>query len=151
MPRLPRTGLQALVLGTAVESTTIECAEVRGSPALDVDLVVVLEVSANTGKVDNDGNVKLLELVRGTDTAELEELRGVVCSTGDNDLAGSSGRSSDTSVAAVLGAGLVKILAIKELDTGGARRRRLVEVNLGNVAVGPHIWSYVSWSSCRAR
>jgi hypothetical protein len=127
-------------LSTAVESTAIECDEIRGGFALDIDLIVVLEVSANTGKVDNDGNVKLLKLVGRTDTAELKELRRVVCSTGDDDLARSSCRSSDTSIATVFGAGLVEILTIKELDTSGARRLRLVEVDLGNVAVGPDIW-----------
>ena len=106
---------------------------------MDVDLVVVLEVGADTGKVDNDGDVELLELVGGTDTAELQELRRVVCSTGDDDLARSSCRSGNTSVAAVLGAGLVEVLAVKEFDTSGARRRRFVEGDLGNVAVGPDI------------
>jgi hypothetical protein len=65
----------------------------------------------------------------------------VVCTTGDDDLAGSSHRSSDTSVAAVLGAGLVEILTVKEFDTSGARRSGLVESDLGNVAVGSHVWS----------
>jgi hypothetical protein len=101
---------------------------------------VVLEVGADTGEINNDGNVKLLELVGGSDTAELQELRRVVCSAGDDDLARRSCRSGDTSVAAVLGAGLVEILAVKELDTSGARRRRLVEGDLGDVAVGPDIW-----------
>ena len=133
--------LQALVLGTAVESAATECDEVRGSFALDVDLVVVLKVGANAGKVDNNGNVKLLELAGRTDTAELEELRRVVCSTGDDDLARSSCRSSDTSIAAVLRASLVEILAIEELNTSGTRRRRLVEGDLGNMAVGPDICS----------
>jgi hypothetical protein len=101
---------------------------------------VVLEVGADTRKVDDDGNVELLKLVGGTDTAELEELRRVVCSAGNDDLTRSSCGSSDTSIAAVLGAGLVEILTVKELDTGGARRRRLVEGDLGYVAVGPDIW-----------
>lgn len=134
---------QAFVLGTAVESTAIECAEIRGSFPLDVDLIVVLEVSTNTGKVDNDGNVELLKLVGGTDTAELEKLRRVVCSTGDDDLARSSHQSSDTSIAAVLGAGLVEVLTVKELNTSGARGRRLIEVDLGNVAVRPDICAHV--------
>jgi len=133
--------LQALVLGSAVESAAVECNEVRGSFALDVDLVVVLEVGANAGKVDNDGNVELLELVGGTDTAELQELRRVVCSTRDDDLARSSRRSGDTSIAAGLGAGLVEILTVKELNASGTGRRGLVEVDLGNVAVGPDVWS----------
>ena len=64
----------------------------------------------------------------------------VVRSTGDDDLAGSSCRSSDTSITTVLGTGLVEILTIKELDTSGARRGRLVESDLGNVAVGSDIW-----------
>lgn len=102
---------------------------------------MVLEVSANTRKVDNDGNIKLLKLVGGTDTAELQELRRVVCSTSNDDLARSGCRSSDTRIAAVLRAGLVEILTVKELDTGGARRRRLVEGDLGDVAVGPDICS----------
>jgi hypothetical protein len=102
---------------------------------------VVLEVGANAGKVDNDGNVELLELVGGTDTTELQELRRVVCSTRDDDLARSSCRSGDTSIAVGLGASLVEILTVKELDAGGARRRGLVEVDLGNVAVGPDVWS----------
>jgi hypothetical protein len=133
--------LQALVLGAAVESAAAECDEVGGSFALDVDLVVVLEVGADTGKVDDDGDVKLLKLGGGTDTAELEELRRVVGSAGDDDLARSSCGSSDASIAAVLGAGLVEILTVEELDTSGARRRRLVEGDLGYVAVGPDIWS----------
>jgi hypothetical protein len=132
--------LQALVLGAAVEPAAVESAEVRGSFALDVDLVVILEVGANTGKVDDDGDVELLQLIGGTDTAELQELRGVVGSAGDDDLARSSGRSSDTRVAAVLGAGLVEVLTVEELDTSGARRRsRLIEGDLGHVAVGPDI------------
>jgi hypothetical protein len=65
----------------------------------------------------------------------------VVRSTGDDDLAGSSYRSCDTSIATVLGAGLVEILTVKEFDTSGTRRSRLVESDLGNVAVGSHIWS----------
>jgi hypothetical protein len=131
--------IKALVLGTAVKGTTVECGEVRGSFALDVDFVVVLQVGANTGKIDDDGNVKLLELVGGTHTAQLEQLGRVVCSTGDDDLAGSSYRSSDTSIALVLGTGLVEILTVKELDTSGARSRRVVESDLGNVAVGSDI------------
>ena len=131
--------IEALVLGTAVKSTTVECGEIRGSFALDVDLVVILQVGANTGKIDNDGNVKLLELVGRTHTTQLEQLGRVVCSTGDNDLAGSSYGSSDTSVAAVLGTGLVEILTVKELDTSGARSRRVVKSDLGNVAVGSDI------------
>jgi hypothetical protein len=133
--------LQALVLVTAVKSTAIEGGEIRGSFALDVDFVVILQVGTNTGKIDNDGNVKLLELVGWAHTAQLEQLGRVVCSTGDDDLAGSSYRSSDTSVAAVLGTGLVEILTVKELDTSSTRRSRLVESDLGNVAVGPDIWS----------
>jgi hypothetical protein len=133
---------QALVLGAAVEPAAVESAEVRGSFALDVDLVVVLEVGADTGKVNDDGDVELLQLVGRADTAELEKLRRVVGSTGDDDFAGSSGRSSDTSVAAVLRAGLVEVLAVEELDTSGARRRgRLVEGDLGHVAVGANIWA----------
>jgi hypothetical protein len=73
--------LQALVLGTAVESAAIECNEIRGSFALYVDLVVVLKVGANTGKVNDDRDVKLLELFGGTDTTELEELGRVVGTT----------------------------------------------------------------------
>lgn len=133
--------VQTLVLGTAVKSTAIECGEIGGSFALDVDFVVVLQVGANTGKIDNDGNFKLLELVGRTHTAQLEQLGRVVCSTGDDDLTGSSYRPSDTSIALVLGAGLVEILTVKELDTSGARSCRVVESDLGNVAVGPDIWS----------
>lgn len=132
---------KALVLVTAVEPTAIECDEIRGSFALDADLIVVLEVSANTGKVDNDRNVKILELAGGTDTAEFQELRRVVCASGDDDFARSSRRSSLTSIAAVLGAGLVKVLTVKELNTSSTRGSGLVEVDLGNVAVGPDIWA----------
>ena len=64
----------------------------------------------------------------------------VVCSTGDDDFAGSSCRSSDTSITTVLRTGLVEILTIEELDTSGARRGRLVESDLGNMAVGSDIW-----------
>jgi hypothetical protein len=63
----------------------------------------------------------------------------VVCSTGDDDLTGSSHRPSDTSIAAGLGAGLVEILTVKEFDTSGARSRGIVESDLSNVAVGPDI------------
>jgi len=133
--------LQALVLGTSVESAAVECDEVRGSFALDIDLVVVLEIGADTGKVDNDGNVKLLKLVGGTDATELQELRRVVCATRNDDLARSSCGSSDASIAAVLGAGLVEILTVKEFDTSGTRRRGLVKGDLGHVAVGPDIWA----------
>ena len=131
--------VEALVLGTAVESAAIECDEVRGSLALDVDLVVILEVGANTGKVDDDGDVELLKLVGRTDTTELEELRRVVGTTGDNHFARSSCSSSDTSLAAAPGASLVEILAVKELDTSSTRRGGVIEVDLGNVAVGPDI------------
>jgi hypothetical protein len=131
--------VQALILGAAVESAAIECREVFGSFALDVDLVVVLEVGANTGKVDDDGNIKLLELVGGTDTTELEELRRVVSTTGNDHLARSSSSSSNTSLAAAPGAGLVEVLAVKELDTSGARGFGIVESDLSNVAVGPDI------------
>jgi hypothetical protein len=131
--------VQALVLGTAIESAAIECGEVLGSLTLDVDLVVVLEVGTNTGKVDNDGDVKLLELVGGTDTAELEELRRVVSATGDDHLARSGCSSGDTGLAVAPGAGLVEVLAVKELDTSGARSFGIVEGDLGNVAVGPDI------------
>jgi hypothetical protein len=131
--------IQTLVLGTAVKRTAIECGEIRGSFALDVDLIVILQVGTNTGKINNDGNVKLLELVGGTNTAQLEQLGRVVCSTGDDDLAGSSHRPSDTSIALVLGASLVEVLTIKELDTSGARSCRVVESDLGNVTVGSDI------------
>ena len=67
-------------------------------------------------------------------------LRRVVCSAGNDDLTRSSCGSGDTSIATVLGAGLVEILAVKELDTSGTRGRRLVEGDLGHVAVGPDIW-----------
>lgn len=131
--------IQALVLGTGVESTAIERGEIRGSFTLNVDLIVVLEVSANTGKVDDNGNVKLLELVGGSHTRKLQELGRVVGSTGDDDLARSSCRSSDTSIAGILRTGLVKVSTVKKLDTSSARRCRLVEGNLGNVAVGSDI------------
>ena len=131
--------IEALVISTAVESAAIECDEVGGSLALDVDLVVILEVGANTGKVDDDGDVELLKLVGRTDTTELEELRRVVGTTGDNHFARSSCSSSDTSLAAAPGASLVEILAVKELDTSSTRRGGVIEVDLGNVAVGPDI------------
>jgi hypothetical protein len=133
--------VEALVISTAVESAAIEGDKVGRSLALDVDLVVILEVGANTGKVDDDGDIELLKLVGRTDTAKFEELGRVVGTARDDDLTRSSCRSSDTGLAAALGAGLVEVLAVKELDTSGARRSRLVEVDLGNVAVGPDICS----------
>lgn len=97
---------------------------------------MVLEVGADTGEVDDDGNVELLQLLGGTDTGKLQQLGRVVGSTGDDDFAGGLGRSGNTLLALVLGAGLVEVLAIEELDTCGARSLlSLVESDLGNVCV----------------
>ena len=58
---------------------------------------MVLEVGSDTGEITDNLDAKLVQLVGGTDTAQLEELRGVVDTTGNDHLAGSSGRTGDTS------------------------------------------------------
>lgn len=124
-----------VIVGVA-KGAAVQGGEVRRSLALDVDLVVVLEVGSDTGEVSNDGDVELVQLVGWADTTELEELGRVVGSSGDDDLFGSGGRTRLTSCAGVLGAGLVEVLAVEELNTGSAGRSNvLVEGDLGDVAV----------------
>ena len=136
-------GLPAVHAGVRLavtECAAVECGEVGGGFALDVDLVVVLEVGSDTGEVDNDGDVELGELIGRADTTQLEELRGVVGSTCDDDFLGGSGGTSLTLGTVGLGAGLVEVLAVEELDTGSAGRSDvLVKGDLGHVAVHPDI------------
>ena len=97
---------------------------------------MVLEVSSDTGEVDNDGDVELVQLLCWADTAELEELGRVVGSSCNNDFLGGSGRTSLTLGTVGLGAGLVEVLAVEEFDTSGTGRSDvLVEGDLGHVAV----------------
>jgi hypothetical protein len=127
--------VEAGVRRGGTECASAERSEVFLNLTLNADLVVILKVGADTGEVDDDGNVKLLELLSGTNTAQLEQLRRVVCSTSNDDLTGSSSRSGSTLGALVLGAGLVEVLSVEELDTGSAGRGGLVEGDLGDMAV----------------
>lgn len=81
--------LEAFIGWAFVEGAAIQGGEVVLDRALDRDLVMVLKVGSNTRRVDDDGDAKLLELVGRTDSAELQDLRGVVDATGNDDLAGS--------------------------------------------------------------
>jgi hypothetical protein len=132
--------LHAFVGVVAFESAAIKGGEVGFGFALHVDLVVVLEVGSYTGAVGDDGNVKLLELFGGSDTTELQELRRVVGSAGEDDFARCLGGSGDSLCARGLGAGLVEELTIEELNTSSAGRGDfLVEKDLGDMAVHPNV------------
>lgn len=128
--------LDAVVGAVSLEGAAVESREVVLDGALDGDLVVILEVGANTGEVDDDGDVELAQLLLRTDTRELEELGRVVGSTSDDDLAAGLDGAGGTLSAGVLGGGLVQILALEELDTGGGGSLGgLVEGDLGDVGV----------------
>lgn len=128
--------LDAGVGGVALECAAVEGAEVVLDLSLNADLVVILEVGADTGKVDNDGDIELLQLLGRTNTGKLQQLGRVVGSSSNDDFARGLGGTGDTLVALVLGASLVEVLAVEELDTGGARSLlSLVEGDLGNMCV----------------
>jgi hypothetical protein len=124
--------LDAGVGRVTLEGATVQSREIVLDCALDGDLVVVLEVGTDTGKVDNDGDVELLQLIGRTNTRELEKLGRVVCTTGNDDLTrGLNGTSSSLS-ASVLRAGLVEVLTLEEVNASGSGA---VEVDLCDVGV----------------
>ena len=65
-------------IGTLTESASLEGCEVGGCCALYVDLVVILEIGADTGEVLDDRDIELPELGCRTYTTELKELRRVL-------------------------------------------------------------------------
>jgi hypothetical protein len=101
---------------------------------------VVLKVCAHTGGIGDDGDLELLQFRSRTNTAKLEKLGRVVCSTCDDDFTRRLDGTGYASSAAVLGAGLIEVLTVQELYSSSARRTNLlVESDLSNVAVHPDI------------
>lgn len=101
---------------------------------------MVLEVGTYTRAVGDDRDVELLQLVGRSYTTELEKLGRVVGSTSEDDFTRCLCRSGDSSCARGLGAGLVEVLAVKELNTNSAGRGDvLVEKNLCDVAVQSNV------------
>jgi hypothetical protein len=86
---LPAGNTWVVDRASLAESAAVQSRKVGWGLSLDVDFVMVLEVGTNTWEVSNDGNTELLQLICGTNTGKLEELRAVVCTTGDDDFAGS--------------------------------------------------------------
>src|SRR5262249_26221056 len=52
---------------------------------LDVDLQVVLQVFPHGGNIDDSVDAEFLEFVRGTDARQLQQLRGVECTSAADD------------------------------------------------------------------
>jgi hypothetical protein len=128
-----------VLVSKEAKGASIERGKVLGRVALDSDFVVILEVGSNARKIRDDGNVELLQLGGRTNTTELENLRGIVDTSSDNDLAGSSGTAFLASGISGQRAGLVEVLAVKELDTGSTGRLRVIKGDLGDVGVGSHV------------
>jgi len=125
---------------TLSKSATVQSREVRWGLSLNVDLVVVLKVRSDTWQISDDRDVESLELIGRSDTRQLQKLRAVVGATCDDDLARSLHGAGGSSSAPALRAGLVKVLAIEELDSSSTRRcDGLVESNLGNMTVQSYI------------
>lgn len=123
------------------EGAAVKAGEVLAGVALDSDLVVVLEVSADTGEVGDDVDAEFSEFICGTDTAEFQQLRRVVDAAGDDDFTGSGG-GAWSARAGGLGARarFVKVFSIQELDAGcPGNLGRVVEDDLCDVAVGADI------------
>ncbi|KAI6768571.1 hypothetical protein HG531_010760 [Fusarium graminearum] len=138
--RLPPAVKARVLISVEAESATIESSEVLRSVALDADLVVVLEVGSDTREIDNNGDIKLLQLIGRSNTAELEDLRSVVDTTSDDDLTRSSSVTGNTSSTGGERAGAVEVLAVEELNTSSTGSLlRLVKENLGDVGVGADI------------
>lgn len=70
--------LEAGIRRGVAKGAAVQCVEVGGCFALNVDLVVILEVGTNAGQIDNNRDVELLELSCGANTTKLEKLRGVL-------------------------------------------------------------------------
>ncbi len=91
-----------------------------GAGADDGHLLVIAEVLANAGQILDDGNVELLQVVGRTDTAEHQDLRGVECAAGDDDLAsGAGGHLGSGGVGNLAVVRCVERLAHEILDAGG--------------------------------
>src|SRR5215470_23999 len=56
-----------------------------GAGVLDVDLQVVLQVFPHGGNIDDSVDAEFLKFVRGTDAGQLQQLRGVECTSAADD------------------------------------------------------------------
>lgn len=102
---------EARVIGCAGKGATLDEVKVRGGLADDGVFVTVLHVGADTGQVDDNGDLEGLELGARANTAELEELGGVVGASRDDDLAG----GGDAAVAGRDGVAGTRVSAVKRL------------------------------------
>jgi len=119
------------------ECALLEQREFCWGLADDTDLVSVLHVAADTGKVHNDVNTVRVEFLSRSNTTKLQNLRSVESTTGNNDLTTSVNRPRN---AGVFSAGAristVQALAKEVVDTGGLRCGvGGVEVDLGDQGV----------------
>ncbi len=119
------------------EGAAVQAGEVVLDLALDGDLVVVLQVGADTGQVLDDLDAELVQLFGWTNAAQLEDLGRVVDTAGDDYFTRCRCKARDTGRGG-LGqrAGLVEVSAVEEVDagsTGGVVA--LVEGHFGNVGV----------------
>lgn len=128
-----------VLISVETEGAAIERCEVVLESSLDGDFIVILQVGTDTGKVRDNGDVELLQLISRSDTAKLENLGSVVNTTGDDNLTRSSGVARGTSSTGSKRAGLVEMLAVKELNAIGTRGLGVIESDLGDVAVGSDI------------
>ena len=117
------------------EVAAVQRAEVLGDGGLDDVLVVVLKVGANTREVNNDRDVERLELLLGSDTAELEQLGGVEGTSRNDDFALSFHASSIGGlVGGGAGVGAVEARTFEIVHSGSTRLgAALVKLNLGDL------------------
>lgn len=147
-------GPARVVLGVQVRAVE-DTGEVGGVVAVHADFQTILEVVADTGEVDEDRDLELLEsaenegladektdrgdalpegggggniLFLGANTGELEDLGRVEGTAGKDDFLGSPDGAGDTSVLGSAGAGVgsVEGLAVEIFDTVGLRLLALV-------------------------
>ncbi|PMB72600.1 hypothetical protein BM221_000014 [Beauveria bassiana] len=112
-PRILPLVQTGIALAVEAKRAALERRKVLGHLALHVDLVVVLQVAAHAGQVDDDGDIERLELLAGTNAAELQNLRRVVGSARDNDFArGIDLARLSLASGAVARAGLVQIVRV---------------------------------------
>lgn len=129
-----------VVGGVEEERAVLEGVVGTGSAGCHRRLVVVLEVGADTRKIDEDGDVERFELVLGANARELEKLGRVVGAAGENDLSRGAGRPGGSLGSSGQRAGAVEVGTVEELHTNGpGRGRLLVEDDLGDMAVEANI------------
>jgi hypothetical protein len=131
----------SIILAIETKRATVQSAEVLGRAALNCYFVVVLQVGPYTWQIGNDGNSEFLELVGRANTTQLQDLRGIVCATRNDDLSRCLSTSWDTGFrAAGPRAGFVQVLTIEKLNTRSSGWiLRLIEGNFGDVAVHANI------------